>query len=163
MVAESVDSTPRVREAKRSDIDALTPIWVEFMSDHEQRDRHFTLARDGTARWRSLVTEMVFRDDGFVFVGEVDGRIAGYCLGWLARNPPIYSVSTVGFISELAVRSEDRRRGVGSALIGAARGWFDTRAVTEFQLATAVWNERAQKFWHQLGGRPILTRFRFEV
>ncbi|MEO1175202.1 MAG: GNAT family N-acetyltransferase, partial [Myxococcota bacterium] len=91
------------------------------------------------------------------------GRVAGYCLGWLARNPPIYSVSTVGFISELAVRAEDRRRGVGTALIGSARGWFDARGVTEFQLATAVWNDRAQSFWAGLGGRPILTRFRFEV
>lgn len=152
-----------MREAQRTDVDALAPIWVDFMRDHERQDAHFTLARDAESRWRSLVGEMIFRDDGFVLVGEVDGEAAGYCLGWLARNPPIYEVATVGFISELAVASFARRRGLGSALIDEARRWFSAHGISEFQLATAVWNDSAQAFWAALGGRAILTRFRFDV
>ncbi len=154
---------PKVREARRLDIEILAPIWVEFMRNHERQDPHFTLAADGELRWRALVGEMIFRDDGFVLVGELEGKAAGYCLGWLARNPPIYAVNTVGFISELAVAQDFRRRGLGSALITTARRWFETHGVREFQLATAVWNESAQAFWASLGGRPILTRFRFDV
>lgn len=163
MVADSNEWHATVRAARRSDLDALEPIWTDFMNAHERRDGHFALAADSLRRWRSLVSEMIYRDDGLVLVGEWGGRVSGYCLGWLARNPPIYSVNLVGFISELAVRTDARRRGVGTVLIEAARRWFDSREVTEFQLATAIWNRSAQAFWHSLGGRPILTRYRFDV
>lgn len=132
------------------------------MGDHESRDEHFALACDANLRWQSLMNEMMHRDDGFVIVGEVAGAACGYILGWLARNPPIYATSTVGFISELAVSASVRRRGVGTALMEAAREWFRGRGVHEFQLATACWNEDAKAFWERLGGRPILTRYRFE-
>lgn len=133
------------------------------MHDHERRDSHFKLAPDGQARWRALVNEMLLREDAFLFVSEAQNRVVGYCLGWLAQNPPVYAIDTVGFVSELAVTSKLRGQGVGSALFAAARGWFNANEIHQFQLSTAIWNEEAQRFWQRQGGRPILTRFRFDV
>jgi ribosomal protein S18 acetylase RimI-like enzyme len=162
MVAEVQDSPIRVRTGRRADIDAVLPIWEAFMREHEARDEHFRLASNAPERWRSLMTEMIHRDDGFVLVAEVDGDIAGYVLGWLARNPPIYEASTVGFISELAVSETRRHCGVGSHLVRASRDWFNRRGAREFQLATALWNEAARALWESEGARPILVRYRFQ-
>jgi ribosomal protein S18 acetylase RimI-like enzyme len=153
----------RVRAARHADVPALGAIWQELMGLHERTDERFALADDALMRWRGLAHDMLSRDDGFLLMAEITGRPAGFCLGWLAKNPPIYKVAEVGFISEIAVTQASRRRGVGRALIDGARGWFREHDVHEFQLSTAVWNEEAQAFWRAVGGEPLLLRYRFDV
>lgn len=152
-----------IRAATLSDLDELAPIWSEFMKVHESLDSYFALSADSLVRWRTLVGEMIQREDGLVLVADTERQAVGYCLGWLARNPPIYAVDTVGFISEIAVRCDLRRKGIGGRLIEEARRWFAVRDISEFQLATAVWNAGAHAFWERIGGRPILMRYRFDV
>jgi ribosomal protein S18 acetylase RimI-like enzyme len=153
----------RVRPAKNADVPALGLIWQELMEMHERTDHRFALAHDALIRWRGLAHDMLNRDDGFLLIAELGGRAAGFCLGWLAKNPPIYKIGEVGFISEIAVGRLHQRRGIGRALIEAAREWFRAHEVREFQLSTAVWNEEAQAFWRAVGGEPLLLRYRFAV
>jgi ribosomal protein S18 acetylase RimI-like enzyme len=149
------------RPAIRSDLPALSAIWQEFMNMHAARDASFALAENSTERWNSMAADMIARDDTFVFVALHERLAVGFCLGWIARNPPIYKVSELGFISEIAVAGHSRRRGAGRALIGAAAQWFGAHKLTEFQLSTAVWNAQAQQFWAAVGGQPLLLRYRF--
>jgi ribosomal protein S18 acetylase RimI-like enzyme len=158
-VAEQVS----VRQARPGDLGTLAQIWLELMRFHEQTDQRFALAPDGDARWKQLAHEILYRDDGFLLVAELTGRPVGFCLGWIARNPPIYKVSDVGFISEIAVTNWARRRGIGRALVNAARDWFARHHLEEFQLSTAVWNDTARKFWESVGGEALLVRYRFAV
>lgn len=150
-----------VRPARHPDILGLGAIWQELMTLHEQTDTRFALATDALMRWRTLAHDMLGRDDGFLLLAELMGRPVGFVLGWLAKNPPIYRVGDVGFISEVAVATAYQRRGVGTQLMEQARAWFLERGVGEYQLSTAVWNEAAQSFWKSLGGEPLLLRYRF--
>src|SRR6185437_13756102 len=114
-------------------------------------------------KWQQMVEDMLDRDDTFVFTAFNGEEVVGFCLGWVARNPPIYKVPEVGFVSELAVAKRAQRTGVGRALMKTARAWFQARHLTEFQLSTAVWNEPAKAFWMALGGQSLLIRYRFDV
>lgn len=152
-----------VRPARHADVLALGTIWEELMTFHEQTDPRFALAADALTRWRSLAHDMLSRDDGFLLMAELFGRPVGFVLGWMARNPPIYRVSDVGFISEIAVARHEQRRGVGTTLMNHARAWFLEHKVYEFQLSTAVWNDAARAFWQSLGGEPLLVRYRFPI
>jgi ribosomal protein S18 acetylase RimI-like enzyme len=149
------------RAARHADLAELKTIWLEFMQSHESRDPSFALATQGLQRWQRMAEDMIDRDDTFVFVTTVEHRPTGFCLGWIARNPPIYQVTELGFISEIAVAKNARRSGAGTALMAAARAWFVAHGLTEFQLSTAVWNTEAQKFWEALGGQALLLRYRF--
>ena len=111
-------------------------------------------------------------DDDLVTVVDVIAQVlhahnggdpVGFCLGWIARNPPIYQVTEVGFISEIAVARSQQRQGVGRALIREAMRFFERKGVHEFQLSTAVWNEGAHEFWKSLGGEVLLYRYRFPL
>ena len=157
-----------IRAARPGDLTALGAIWLEMMEQHAATDPGFALAPAAVAQWKTLASDMLTRSDGFVLLAEHpddDGpaRAVGFCLGWVAKNPPIYQAGNIGFISELAVRHDQRRRGIGASLVRAARQWFAARALGEFQLSTAVWNEAARAFWQAQGGEAFLLRYRFSL
>lgn len=152
-----------LRPAFRRDLPALCVIWAELMELHASSDPRFALAPDAVESWRSMAEEILDRQDGFLLVASGAGGPVGFGLGWIARNPPIYTTTEVGFISELAVARAWQRQGIGRMLVSAARQWFKARSINEFQLSTAVWNETAQRFWQAVGGQCLLLRYHFDV
>lgn len=152
-----------IRPASIGDLPELGQIWLELMALHEQEDDHFRLAPDALMRWMQMADDMIARDDAFLLNALLDGRPAGFCLGWVAHNPPIYATERVGFVSEVAVVRWAQRQGLGRELIRHARRWFAQQGLDEFQLSTAVWNEPARRFWESIGGAPLLVRYRFDT
>jgi ribosomal protein S18 acetylase RimI-like enzyme len=157
------DLKTTVSPVTSDEVAQISAIWLDMMQMHQRTDRCFKLAVDAKKRWESMTVDMVSRNDSFVFGAQQGGRFVGFCIGWIARNPPIYDEPEVGFVSELAVSNEARRQGVGRALMSAARRWFAVRGLQEFQLSTAVWNNDAQEFWRAIGGKPLLIRYRFDT
>lgn len=151
----------RVRSAAQADIPVLSEIWMELMDLHEASDARFALAPDAEERWRALAEDMLGREDGFLLAAYRGDQPLGFCLGWIARNPPIYRVPEIGFVSEIAVARTAQRQGVGRALVEEAIRFFEDRGVSEFQLSTAAWNEDAKAFWRALGGQILLHRYQF--
>lgn len=152
-----------VRPALLADLAVLSQIWQELMDYHQETDERFALADDAVERWQVLAEDMLAREDAFLLAAHNGGDPTGFCLGWIARNPPIYRVAEVGFISEIAVARVQQRRGVGRALIQEAMRFFAAKGVNEFQLSTAVWNDSAHEFWKALGGEVLLYRYRFPL
>ena len=152
-----------LRRAHRGDLAELGTIWMEMMGSHARRDPSFALAADCLPRWQEMTQDLLGRNDAFVLVATRGTMLTGFCLGWVARNPPIYAVPEVGFISEMAVARRLQRQGIGRALMAAAQRWFHARRLTEYQLSTAIWNQEARDFWTACGGQPLLLRYRFEL
>lgn len=153
----------QIRPATASDLQPLAEIWLEMMTDHESRDARFALAPAAAALWQDQAEELLYKDDAFVLAAEARDGLQGFCVGWVAKNPVIYRLPEVGFISEIAVRRRAKRHGIGRALVDAARTWFRQRRLTELQLSTAVWNDEARAFWQTLGGHPLLVRYHFDL
>ena len=83
--------------------------------------------------------------DGFAFVAEVDGVVAGYLVAWNDRGV---------HITNLAVAPECRNRGVGTALVDKAGDFGESRCARELWLEVRERNLAAQQFYLHLGFRP---------
>lgn len=148
---EGAPSPLLVREARGSDDRALLALFRVMMDEHRALDPRFRLRPDAEILFREDLRERIHDRSSFVRVAEVGGRVAGYLTGTERINPPLLASRRVGYIHELCVEPELRRRGVGRALAEAFLEWCRARGLREVQLRAAALNPQSQAFWRRLG------------
>ena len=94
-------------------------------------------------------------DGGACLLLAVNGEeSAGYLLGF--RHLTFYANGPVGWVEEVAVREQDRGRGIGRVLMDAFEQWATGEGCTLVALAT----RRAAPFYRALGYEESATYFR---
>jgi N-acetylglutamate synthase-like GNAT family acetyltransferase len=84
------------------------------------------------ANFSDLLEEFVVSDTHLVMLGLVDGSIAGALVG--SYRLDIDYECRAGFIDAIVVRQNQRRRGVGRALVSEFAKWAADRGATALQV-----------------------------
>lgn len=143
-----------IRQADPRDLDDIARLAVQLYEQDE-------IPLD-PARYRTALGELLGGPTlGCVWVGEIDGRTAGYlvlCFG--------YSLEFGGrdaFIDELVVDAPSRGRGLGTALLAQALAACPALGVNALHLEVDYVNERAKALYRRLGfadhARHLMTRW----
>jgi RimJ/RimL family protein N-acetyltransferase len=130
----------RVRRARPGDLDAVVALFASVAAEGRWIAAEAPI--DRAVRRRQL-RERLDRRDAVMFVAEVGGVIIGQLVVDLAG----YGVAEVGML----VAAEWRRRGVGSALLGAGIDW--AREAGAHKVALQVWphNRAAITLYERFG------------
>lgn len=141
---------PKVRRAAPGDLDELVDLWLAIGRHHEPLDVSFALREGSRGEAHRLLGAWLRDPDAAAFVvGE--GVLEGICLVRVDRAPPIQRETERGLVSDVGVRPECRRRGVGRALVDAALAWVAERGVERVEVRVARGNPEGQAFWRALG------------
>jgi ribosomal protein S18 acetylase RimI-like enzyme len=140
-----------VRRAGPRDLDRLAALWTALTEHHARLDPLFTLRDDAGDRVRSLLVAQLASADAAIFVFDDAGDLPGFCTVVLDRAPPILEEALRAEISDLGVREEARRRGIGRALVDAALAWVARRGPLRVEVRVATGNSEGQGFWRALG------------
>lgn len=93
------------------------------------------------------------------FVAESDG-VVGVALVYvreLPRNPRLRP-GHIAELDALVVRPDQRRRGVGRALVEATLDWAKAAGVLRTELGVYAFNEAGLRFWRSVGFAPLSHR-----
>lgn len=146
-----ISSVPTVREALRRDVPALMLLWNEMMEFHSGLDLRFKISGNYHRELERHFVDSLRSGSSRIFVMELEGKIVGYILGELHQRKPIYPAGNYGFVSDLCVSSEYRRRGFGNKLVAELMAWFESRKVTSVELFLLEANPTSSAFWSSLG------------
>ena len=135
----------QIRAARSSDIDRLLPLMAAYwVSDG--------IAGFDEVKVRRQLQEFVSNPSyGCAWLAECGDVTAGYLVCTL-----VYSFEHGGLmaeIDELYVHAPWRSQGIGQQLLAAARAALAARACVSLQMQVADDNDRAQRFYAQLGFR----------
>lgn len=138
-----MSAAPTVLRADARHLDALTDLFDGYR-------RFYRKPSDPDAA-RAFLSERLDRADSVIFLAELGGQPAGF-----TQLYPLFSsvrMRRVWLLNDLYVAPEARRRGVGEALLEAARSFAAGDGAVAIQLATELDNAGAQALYERLGYR----------
>jgi GNAT superfamily N-acetyltransferase len=112
---------------------------------------------------RRFLHDRLERGESVVFVAELDGRAVGF----VQLYPTFTSIGAkrAWILNDLYVTPDARRRGVGRALMEAARQMAEETGAAWLELATAKDNERARTLYRGCGYKldDVYDRFKLSL
>jgi ribosomal protein S18 acetylase RimI-like enzyme len=130
-----------VRRAGSADLDAAARLFTGYL--------RFYGRATAEADARSFVGQRLARQDSVFYLAEADGG----ALGFTQLYPSFASLSLAPswILNDLYVSPEARDRGIGEALMRAARALAVATGAAELMLQTARTNASAQRLYEKLG------------
>lgn len=154
-----------LRLAERDDLDEIMRLYQQLMGLHEALDPRLALDGDGIEAFRDHLAGVLDSEYDRILVAEApDGvGLAGFIMGRLAQNPPVFRQPYYGYVTDMCVDARWRRRGIGRALFEALRQWFREQGLLTMQVNVAVRNPVSQAFWRAMGFTDFLDRLWQEI
>ncbi len=143
-------SGPEVEPASREDLETLAEWWVALAAEQREHGSHVLAAPN-----RETIHEVLagHRFHGGVLVARLDGELAGFAT-FAVEDGSFALDASRGVLSNLYVRPERRRRGVGTALLEAVETRLAERGVDVLRLEAMAENEAARRFYRANGYEP---------
>jgi ribosomal protein S18 acetylase RimI-like enzyme len=139
----------------------VTALWTALLRYHAELDPALRLRPEAEGQMRRLVRGIFADRDVAVFLGfaapqQSPACASGLCVVQVDRAPAILEEPRRGKISELYVREEARRRGLGTALARAALAHAREHDVRRLEVRVSTRNLEGQSFWRALGFRDFM-------
>lgn len=136
-----------VRAATPRDLDRVAAMWTAITEHHESLDPVFVMRRDADDALRDLLQHLHQDTDATILVYDDAGDLLGLCIVRIDHSPPIMHETTRAEITDLGVRRDARRRGIGGVLVDAALEWIRLSGIDRVEVQVATGNREGQAFW----------------
>ena len=144
--------TVEIRHATLADYHPICSLIAQVDAQHRSAypDR-FRAARP--VREKAVLQSWLDDTDTHIWVAEANAGIAGTVWFAVRSTPdvPIMVPRTFIHIDTLVVDEQQRRRGIGQALMKAVHQWGRKHSINEIELGVWAFNETAIDFYRHLG------------
>lgn len=146
-----------IREVREEELLRAGELWSEFMAFNAKFDDSFAVKPNAKDIFSREMLDRFPIDDYHLAIADCEGILIGFCFSYISRKPRYFRLERFGFIGDLYVKEDYRRRGIGHDLVKDAINYFARRDVNQIELLVAVKNEDTIKFWEALGFSQLLT------
>ena len=147
----------KIREAQPDDIANITNLWSDFMVYNAEFNDSFETNKTSKTIFSNEMREKINDSNSRLSVAEIDKELIGFCFSYISLKPKFFSLSKFGFIGDLYVMKEHRRKKIGHALVDDALRFFNRKSINQIELLVAIKNVGTIKFWESLGFDHLLT------
>lgn len=148
-----MEGVTSVRRATAADLGLVAPLFDAY--------RQFYGCAPDLDAARRFLHDRLEGGESVVFVAELDGKAVGF----VQLYPTFTSIGArrAWILNDLYVTPDTRRRGVGRALMAAARQMAEETGAAWLELATAKDNERARALYRGCGYKVDEVYDRFKL
>jgi ribosomal protein S18 acetylase RimI-like enzyme len=156
-----------IRPATVEDVPEVVPMVRKIAGMHEELDpAKYAFRSDPGEMYRGWLASRATDPRSVLLVADAGGptpRLAGFLIGTVEREIPIYRVDEMGFIHDVWVEAEYRNEGIGRQLVTMAVERFRDIGVKQVRCDTAWANEVARGLFKSCGFRPSIVEMLIEI
>jgi diamine N-acetyltransferase len=152
--------TVAVRRATNADADVIAALNAEVQDLHANALPGWFKPAGPQTFPSEQAAALIAMPSSIVFLAERDAIPVGYAYAEVVAQPETawrYAQSIV-YVHQIGVRAEQRRQGIGAALLGAIRAEAERLGVTTVALDVWTFNEAARAFFRRQGFEPYNER-----
>ncbi len=148
-----------IRPATADDVPNILPMVRSITQLHERHDpERFRVLPDVLDRYASWLPARAADPRSVLLVAQRDdGTLAGFTVGTVEPEVPIFWVPECGWIHDIWVEAAERRHGVARQLVDAAVERFKAIGVGQVRLHTGAFNETARQMFATAGFRTSVV------
>ena len=154
-----------IRDAIEQDYEPLIDLFD--LVDTLHRDNLPTIFQkpSGPARDQDFFQSLLIDQETALFIAEIENEITGFILAISRETPPIpvFIPARLVLVTDIAVKKEFRRRGIGRLLVNKVHKWAETRGASAVELTVYAFNQTALDFYKTIGYETINLRMRFPI
>ncbi len=144
-----------IRKATMQDYERLCDVLAEVDALHAQHlPEHFCpLASPLDARSREYISGIITGPNSSILVAEEGDQITGAVILLVQDTPSIPSLIPRRYVSidVIVVRGDRQGQGIGRALMAQSEAWAREMGVRDIQLSVFCFNQKAIRFYEELG------------
>ena len=154
-----------IRPATADDVPHVLPMVQRLADLHQSWDarRYPYLPEIGRRYDRWLRTRAADPRSVFLVAEAESGKLAGFCVGTVEREIPVYRTEELGFLHDLWVEEDYRHEGVGRQMTMLLVERFKEMGIRQIRLETAAANEPARALFRSCGFRVSTMEMMLEV
>lgn len=159
-----------IRPATPADVPSVLPMVERICALHERWDQAKYGFREKPAeRYRRWLTARTTDPRAVFLVAERPAMLqdvpflAGFLIGTVEREIPIYRLAEYGFIHDLWVEPTYRNEGIGRQMVMLAIERFREIGVEQIRLDTAAQNDVGRGLFESCGFRPSVQEMLLEL
>jgi ribosomal protein S18 acetylase RimI-like enzyme len=153
-----------IRPATAADVPAVVPMVERLAQFLAERDRakYEPLPQLGDMYRSWLATRAADPRSVFLVAEREPSRLAGFLIGTVEREIPIYRLNEYGFIHDVWVEPEYRNEGLARQMVTLAAERFREIGVRQVRLDVLVGNAPAQALFESCGFRSSVLEMLLE-
>lgn len=150
-----------VRPGRRDDAAAAAALWMRSAEEHTGYDAVYATSPEAEKIMRRFLADLSSGSLSCLYVAELvnganeAGEVVGFLSGEIREGSPAFSPKTWAAVEDIYVTREHRSRGLGRDLLDACAEWARDNGANGVSLQVAAGNERARKFYDNLGFREV--------
>jgi GNAT superfamily N-acetyltransferase len=145
-----------VRAARPGEEESIVPLYEWLFMPPGSRPSAWDERRAAVALRNAIESH-----DACVLVADAGGAVVGLCTAYQDLHSVRFGYRA--WVEDLAVDPEHRSRGVGKALLDAAKGWARERGATHLELDSAEARADAHRFYEREGAAYRSISFGWEL
>ena len=147
-----------LRQYRKTDSECIKRLFEEFVEYHSQIDSSFKKIDSHGECFVEYIESFESSKDKHCVVAVVDDSVVGYCASIVEKKPPVYRISTFGYIDNLCVSNNFQKKGIGTLLFNDAVERFKSKGINRIECFVALGNPKAIRFWRKMNFVPFMEQ-----
>lgn len=138
-------------EARHEHVGAIVGLWKDLADYHRSLGPLHPRRQDPPERLAEFLDRHIPLPDSLVLAALSGKEVVGFSFCFVAALPLVFRSDDHGFVSQLVVAEQHRRRGIGTAMVRRIREWFSGRGIARIELRVSPLNAVGRGFWERQG------------